>query len=544
MYADNAKTSLNLYMPIQSIKRNEVAAFSKFSVAFSDQEQFASVLNRPLVSLESLTAQANEKKQAYSSKHREVLVQELESQLAPKLSESQRQNLELLRQENTFTITTGHQLTLFGGPLYLAYKVLHVVKLVEMWNRSQSEFKAVPVFWMASEDHDLDEVRSTHLFGKKFTWETDQTGAVGRMKTTDFAEVLESFKELFAGKDAEIEALLKLDAEDYAGFNQAFLSSLFAEFGVLVIQPDSPALKKLFLPVMKRELEENCSYPAVSEANAKLASLGWEPQAQAREINLFHLSEGKRSRIEKTGDSFQINDAQRPAEELLKLLQDNPEQFSPNVILRPVYQETILPNLAYIGGGGEMAYWVQLKDVFAAHNTVYPLIQQRNSLHIIDAGMQKRMEKLDFSVQDYFLAVDTLKKQFIAQNSAEEVDMANVYDAFEQFKKTLVEKTSSVAQALENMAEAESVKMFKQLEQIESKLVKHVKQGHEQSLKSIEFVCERFMPENTLQERYFHWLHFAPDGNYSKLFHRIYAVMDPMNEELLLLWPEEFTNEH
>ena len=197
MYADNAKTSLNLYMPIQSIKRNEVAAFSKFSVAFSDQEQFASVLNRPLVSLESLTAQANEKKQAYSSNHREVLVQELESQLAPKLSESQRQNLELLRQENTFTITTGHQLTLFGGPLYLAYKVLHVVKLVEMWNRSQSEFKAVPVFWMASEDHDLDEVRSTHLFGKKFTWETDQTGAVGRMKTTDFAEVLESFKELF-----------------------------------------------------------------------------------------------------------------------------------------------------------------------------------------------------------------------------------------------------------------------------------------------------------------------------------------------------------
>jgi bacillithiol biosynthesis cysteine-adding enzyme BshC len=544
MWVANAKTSLNLYMPIQSIKRSEVAAFSEFSVAFSDQEQFASVLNRPFVSLESLTAQAREKKQAYSSKHREVLVHELELQLAQKLSESQRKNLDLLRLEDTFTITTGHQLTLFGGPMYLVYKVLHVVKLTEMWNKSQSEFKAVPVFWMASEDHDLDEVRSTHLFGKKFIWETDQTGAVGRMKTTGLTEVLESFKELFAGKDAEIEALLKLESAYYAGFNQAFLSSLFAEFGVLVIQPDSAALKELFLPVMKREMEENCSFPAVSKMNAVLAKMGWEPQAQARVINLFHLSEGKRSRIEKSGDSFKMNDAHWSAEELLKTVHNHPEQFSPNVILRPVYQETILPNLAYIGGGGEMAYWVQLKYVFAAHETVYPLIQQRNSLHVIDAGMQKRMEKLDFAVQDYFLAVDTLKKRFISENSAEEVDMTYVYDAFEQFKKSLIEKTSSVAQALENMAEAESVKMFKQLEQIESKLVKHVKQGHEQALKSIEFICERFLPENTLQERYFHWLHFAPDGNYSKLFQRIYAVLDPMNEELLFLWPEEFTNEH
>jgi bacillithiol biosynthesis cysteine-adding enzyme BshC len=531
-------------MPIQSIKRNQVAAFSKFSDAFSDQESFSALIHRPFNSLEALTEHAKEKQLAYSSANRQVLVATLERQLAGKASSSQLENLKSLSEENVFTITTGHQLTLFGGPLYLVYKVLHVVKLAATWNASQDNFKAVPVFWMASEDHDLDEVRSTNVFGKRFIWDTDQTGAVGRMNTSDFKEVLHTFKALFEGKDSEIEALLREVNGNYAQFNQDFLTRLFADFGVLVIQPDTHELKKLFQPVLERELETSCSLPAVLAANETLQNLGWNPQAQAREVNLFYLLEGKRSRIERQGDSFKIDGKEWTAADLMTALNQFPERFSPNVILRPVYQETVLPNLAYIGGGGEMAYWVQLKGVFESHQTMYPLIQQRNSLHIIDSGMQKRMDKLDFDLVDYFKPTDDLKKAFIAANSAEEVDMQEVYAAFEEFKKVLIEKTCSVAQALQSMAEAESVKMFKQIEQIESKLVKQVKQTHEQSLKAIEFVCERFMPENTLQERYFHWLHFAPDGNYSKLFQRVYDVMDPMNADLLVLWPEEFGNEH
>ena len=531
-------------MDSRQIQRQELSVFSKFSKAFTDQTAFAPFLNKPFTALKDLHAQAAEKLAGYSDQNRQVLADSLFQQAGAYFSEKQLANLALLREKNTVTITTGHQLTLFGGPMFLVYKVLHMAKLAAAFNESQTDYKAVPIFWLASEDHDLDEVRSAHLFGKTFTWETPQTGAVGRMTTADFTQVLADFKALFEGKESQIEKLLTCDQTEYAAFNQEFLTRLFSDFGILVLQPDSAALKKMFVPVLTRELETSCALPAVEQVNERLLSFGWTPQAQAREINLFLLSDGKRSRIERAGSSYLIDGKTWSSDELLAFAQDHPEQFSPNVILRPVYQETILPNIAYIGGGGEMAYWVQLKEVFAAHQTIFPLIQQRNSLHVIDSGMLKRMEKLDFQVQDYFQSADLLKKAFIAQNSADEVDMSEVYEAYEQFKRALISKTRSVAQSLENMAEAESVKMQKQLEQVEAKLIKQVKQTHEQALKSIEFVCERFMPENTLQERYFHWLHFAADGNYADFFQRIYERIDPFCGDLMLLYPTDFKAEH
>lgn len=520
----------------QTIDRKQLHAFSTFSAAFGNQAIFSDFLQAPFHSLSDLQQQATLKKDAYPDRNRAVLCEVLQDQLSSTLSESQQNALKDLAKPTTFTIATGHQLTLFGGPLYLIYKVLHVVKLAQQFNDSQSAFKAVPIFWMASEDHDLDEVRSTQLFQQKLTWETTQTGPVGRMEMEDFSSIHQQFSDFFEGKATAIQELLDLPLQkDYAAYMQLLLSKLFADFGVLVIQPDDERLKQLFRPVLERELMNQPSFEAVQQTNMALQKAGWNPQAQARNCNLFYLSEGKRSRIDVVQNGFAIDGTIFSLTELLEKVSDSAAAFSPNVILRPVYQETILPNLAYIGGGGEMAYWIQLKGVFDAHQTIFPLIQQRNSVHLIDAGMQKRMDKVGFEMVRFFEAKEQLRKAYLLLHDADQLNVDQLYAQFEQLKITVIEKAKSVDVTLESFAEAEMVRMRKQIESIEGRMVKQVKQQHEQALKSIDFVCERFLPENTLQERYFHWLHFAPSGDYKSLLDQIYAVMEPFEAELIVL---------
>lgn len=523
-------------MSYSTIGRNEIKQFSKFSCDFCDQRTFESLLNKPFVSLTDLSFQANQKQQHYSDSNRQVLVDSLSKQLASFASDSQLENIKLLSEPNTFTITTGHQLTLFGGPMYLLYKALHVVSLSKQYNQSQSEYKTVPVFWMASEDHDFEEVKHAHLFGKKLSWETSQSGAVGRFENTNFDSIHQEFSTFFSEKETEIKALLEIGfTSNYAQYWQQFLSKIFADFGVLVLDADDKNLKQLFVPVMERELLESLSFSAVNKSNQQIEALGYTPQAQAREVNLFYLSDGKRIRIEKTSIGYAIDNLEFTEQELLERLMSEPENFSPNVILRPVYQETILPNLAYVGGGGEMAYWIQLKGVFEAHQTVFPLIQQRVSIHLIDSAMQKRIQKLNLKISNFFTQKELLRKQFIDKNESDSIQMEEVRSLIQMLRSKLLGNALKIDASLENFVEAELVRMSKQIDSIEQKFLKQLKQRHEQSLQGIDFVVDRTIPENSLQERYFHWLHFAPDGSYSKLLSRLATEINPFETELMVI---------
>lgn len=235
------------------ISRDQIKQFSPFSKAFRKQDAFSEFLTKPFNSFSDILDQSKVKQIYYSKQTREELVQTWMKQIESYASESQKTNLKNLSLESTFTITTGHQLTLFGGPMYLIYKVLHVVKLAEEFNSVQTDYKAVPVFWMASEDHDFDEVKSTHLFNQKISWESNQSGPVGRFNMADFAEVHKVFADFFKDKETEIKDLLSISIkQNYAAYLQEFLSKLFADFGVLVLNPDVRELKRLFAPVVLR----------------------------------------------------------------------------------------------------------------------------------------------------------------------------------------------------------------------------------------------------------------------------------------------------
>ncbi|MNX89918.1 putative cysteine ligase BshC [compost metagenome] len=413
---------------------------------------------------------------------------------------------------------------------------MHVVRLSEEFNKSQNDFKAVPVFWMASEDHDFDEVKSTHLFNQKLTWESGQTGPVGRFNKNDFNEVHETFKAFFEGKDTEINELIAIAGKvDYASYQQEFISKLFAEFGVLVLQPDNRELKQEFVPVILREISGNQAHQSVQSTNKLVEAAGYKPQAYSRDCNLFYLNSGERLRIEPVANGLAIGGKVYSKDELADLVASEPENFSPNVILRPVYQETILPNLVYVGGGGEMAYWIQLKGVFDVHQTLFPLIQQRVSIQLIDGALKKRMDKLNWPAERYFSPKEDLKKLFLKENDGDNLDLSVLYSEFNALRSTMIEKAKSIEATLESFAEAEVVRMKKQLESFEQRLVKQLKQRHEQVLQSIDFISERIIPENSLQERYFHWLQFAPSGAYNELLKQIHAEIDPFEAELVVI---------
>lgn len=516
-----------------SISRKEIAQFSAFSADFHQQTSFVSWLNRPFNALEDLHAQAEEKKHQYTKEQRQTLLEVLKEQTKQPTT-AQLKNLNLLKEEGTFTVTTGHQLTLFGGPIYLVYKVLHAVKLAELFNAQSYAEKVVPIFWMASEDHDFEEIQTAHLFNKQVLWDQPGGGAVGRRSTQGLPEVISELSALFEGKETIIQQLLSIPvSKHYGDYFQDLMQLLFADFGVLILNPDDKRLKQYFVPVMERELLTECSFDAVQKTNQNLLANGLKPQANARAINLFYLKNGERLRVESLNGKVIIDGEILDQKDAVSLMKNEPESFSPNVILRPVYQETILPNLAYIGGGGEMAYWIQLKGVFDAHNTLFPLLQQRFSGVLVDEGTMKKLEKNNLRLSDFVAGKDVLRKRVLSELAGDDLDVSGIEAAFEQLKEEVISKSKSIDVSLESWAEAEMVRMRKQVEQMEQRFVKTLKQRNEQVLKVIDQTAERLYPLGGLQERYYHWLHFCPSGAFDELFKQIYSELDPFEAKLV-----------
>ncbi len=523
-------------MNVSHISRKIVPQFSSFSANFGNQDVLASFLQQPFTDLSALSAQIALKKEVYSAESRKTLVAVLQKQLGGYCSIAQQENIQLLAQKSTFTITTGHQLTLFGGPLYLIYKVLHVVRLCALFNETTTDNKLVPIFWMASEDHDFDEVKHARVFQHKLSWDSQQTGAVGRFDLSDFNEIYTEFVGLFEGKETAIQSLLQLSlTRNYAAFTQEFISTLFADFGVLVLQPDTPELKNQFRTVIENELFHQPSFEAVNATNKLLLEKGMQPQATVREINLFYLSNGKRKRIIQEGTNYLLDEKRVTQDQISHLLATEIENFSPNVILRPVYQETILPNLAYIGGGGEMAYWVQLKKVFEAHQTIFPLLQQRNSFLLLDVNTSKKIKKSGWDVTRFFAEKQQLRAAYLAEQPDLQIDFSAITAAFETLSQAMQDKTKAIDESLGSLASAETARMKNQIDQFEAKLLKQLKTKHEQQLAAIDFISERFLPAKELQERALHWLNFAPAGDFNNLFHAIYQAVDPFQNDLIVL---------
>lgn len=448
------------------------------------------------------------------------------------------ESIEQLTKPNTFTVTTGHQLSAFTGPAYFVYKILHVVRQTEELNRQFPEQQFIPVYWMASEDHDFEEIRSFQLFNKKYTWETDQQGPVGRFTMEGWDTLKAELHELFVNHPtAEIHALIdSLQGASYAEAFRCFVHHLFGKYGVVIVDGDDPALKRLFLPVIEKELRTGFSFKAVEKTTGELERHGVKIQVTPREINLFYIENGLRERIIANGDRFDIaGKGSYSLDALLQLANDHPELFSPNVVLRPLYQEIILPNVCYVGGAGEISYWLQLKRVFDAVDVPYPLIQVRNSVLWIDGGTHEKMEKLSLRIEQIFQPVDLLKKGYVEANSEEELDFSQLNKIVEALQKLMSEQAAQVDPQLANYAAAEGTRLEKQISGFQDKLYRASKGRHEKALKAIDHIADRLFPNGGLQERSMNFFQLTPDGNYSEKLDALKNNLDVFGNDLIVV---------
>lgn len=453
---------------------------------------------------------------AKDSINRAVLVEVLNAQYAHlDVSASTAANIGALAKETTFTVTTAHQPSLATGPLYYIYKIVSAIHLARLLKETYPKYDFVPVFVTGGEDHDFEEVNHLNLFNKKIIWENDESGSVGMMKTASLQGVLSELKDILGDRE-QAKAIYEVLEKAYTGHEIYSLATvdlvnrLFGEYGLVVLSMNHAALKAEFVPIMKKELLEQPSQDLINKATAELEAAGFSGQAHAREINLFYLRDQIRERIVLEGDVYSVLNTDYTFSEaaLITELETNPQHFSPNVVMRPLYQELILPNLAYIGGGGEIAYWLERKEQFAHFGLNFPMLIRRNSVLWLDDGTKKRMAKLGLKTEDLFIETETLLKRFIRQNTENELSLAQekaqqtkVFDAI-KYKAQEIDPTLAKAVA------AEQVKQLNVLNQLEGRLMRAEKQKHETALNQIRSLKEKLFPGNGLQERHDNFLGF------------------------------------
>lgn len=434
----------------------------------------------------------------FSTAQREILFSVLNSQYEGLPAEKVSANIELLKDSKTFTVTTGHQLNIFTGPLYFIYKIVTVINTCKRLKKDYPDFNFVPVYWMASEDHDFEEINHFLLFGQKYQWDTEQKGPVGRFDTSSIQALIDSLPE-----KAPVFEKAYAEGKTLAEATRNYVHALFGEEGLVVVDADHQEFKKSFSKVIEQDLLHNKVNDLVVATSESLSALGYKSQIHPREINFFYMEDGVRERIVKENGEFKVLNTSLSFSEadLLKLIETSPEKFSPNVVMRPVYQEWILPNLAYVGGPAEVAYWLQLKSVFEHFEVSFPILMPRNFALLVNKPNVKKLSKLDISPNDLFLPLHELKQKFITQHAENGIQLEEEKKMLNEAFEMIREKADRIDKSLNGFVSAEASKTLKSLENISKRLHKAEEKNQEISMGQIESLKEKLFPGGGLQER-------------------------------------------
>lgn len=498
-------------MQLKKFSFADTHAFASFFLDYIEQKESLKSFYHRFPLLDAFPDQMQEKEKSFAPATREVLVSVLKEQYKNLTThDAVAKNIDALADKKTFTITTGHQLNVFTGPLYFIYKIVTVINACRQLKERYPDAHFVPVYWMASEDHDYDEIKYFRLYEKKYIWKTEQTGAVGRFSTKGLAELAREvpgdtslFQEAYAKNKTLSDAV------------RHYVNALFQSEGLVVIDADNPALKKVFEPVIHDDIFNGESKRCVDKTNAALTDLGYKTQVFCRDINFFYVRDNIRGRIEKVDTYYKVIDTEITftSEALKAEIAEHPERFSPNVILRPLYQEMILPNLAYIGGPAEVIYWLQLKSVFTHHEVPFPMLMPRNFAMIIDREVGRKFEKTGLELKDVFEEKNYLFNHWVLKHSPRNLTVGTERNTVAELFAALQERAETVDKTLGAFVGAEGKRALNSLEKIERKLLRAEKRLHADKLRQIEFVKDKLFPNGSLQERTDNFLNFYQQDN-------------------------------
>lgn len=522
---------------IENISFQEIKSIPRLIKDFLNKKHV--FFNQAVFEKNRVRTKIEDKKTHFSESKRRLLYQVLKEQNATIfLSENQKNNQEALLSENSFTVTTGHQLNLFTGPVFFIYKILQTIKLAEDLKKDFPDFQFVPIFWMATEDHDFEEINHFRTENDYFEIKADSGGAVGRIKIEDqyfISHFEEVFKDFVFG--TELIMMMKKaykKGNTLAEATRILVNELFSEFGLLILDGDNPSLKAEMKSIFRAELLEEKLYHSSQEKIDFLKNNYGKVQVNPREINLFYLTE-TRNRIQKQNGEYFVLDTliEFSEKEILSELENFPERFSPNAVLRPAYQENILPNIAYIGGNAEIMYWLELVDYFSEIQLPFPFLIPRNSMLMVEEKTVKKIEKFGMSWSDLLQNFAELSKDYLIGNHLiqKEIDQKE-----EQLKKQF-EELKAISETTDitfgNLVMAEEVRQLKSFDRMRKRLLRAEKIKHQEKLLQLEDLFLKIHPSGTWQERIFNFSVFYADFGIDWL-QNCYQEMSSENSNLII----------
>ncbi|WP_445384636.1 bacillithiol biosynthesis cysteine-adding enzyme BshC [Robiginitalea sp. IMCC44478] len=534
-------------MKAEGIPFKETGYFSSLITDYLDQNPDLSQFYNRFPEIQAFEEQIKEKGSHYPGANRAILVKALQRQYKEiQIGSQTSRNLQALRDENCFTVVTGHQLNLFTGPFYFFYKIVSTVKLTRQLRQHYPEYSFVPVYWMATEDHDFEEINHFNFRGKAFHWNREGAGAVGRMSTEGLQEVYRQFAADLGPGDAASE-LKKLFREAYlehprlADATRFLVNTLFGETGLVILDGDDKELKAVFTPHMEADIFDNLGHKAVNDQITQLQSLerDYPVQVTPREINYFYLQQGIRERLVEENGFFHVlnTDMKFSPGELKAELQQYPERFSPNVITRPLYQETILPNLCYIGGGGELAYWLELRKYFHKSQVPFPILLLRNSAVLVSEKQARKAHKLNIGLQELFLDQQRLIDKKVREISEIDIDFSPQREHLQKQFRELYALAEQTDKSFLGAVKAQEVKQLKGLDNLEKRLLKAQKRKLKDHVNRLTILQNALFPNGNLQERSRNFAEFYIATG-PGLIDDLLGAFNPLSEEFsILIYP-------
>ncbi|MEM9648787.1 MAG: bacillithiol biosynthesis cysteine-adding enzyme BshC [Bacteroidota bacterium] len=531
-------------MEVECIPFKETGYFSKLICDYLDQKENLEPFFNRFPQIQNFKEQIQDKANNYPKANRMVLVDRLQAQYKDyKTSAATKDNLELLKSDATFTVVTGHQLNLFTGPLYFLYKIVSTINLTKQLKEKYPNYDFVPVYWMATEDHDFDEINYFNFKGQKVQWNREASGAVGHLNTNGLDPLFETFAAgLGSAKNAEY--LQELFSESYlkhsnlADATRYLANALFGDYGLVIVDGDDAGLKQLLLPYARQDIFEQLPYEEVAKSIQQLEEKdkGYKIQVNPREINYFYLRDGLRERLQKKNDHYEVvgTDIKFSHQELEKELDEFPERFSPNVIARPLYQEVILPNLCYIGGGGELAYWLELKSYFEAMEVTFPMLLLRNSALVMTKKQKSKLEKLELKTSDLFLKQHSFINKRVREISNINIDFSEQKKHLEEQFRGMYELAEQTDATFLGAVKAQEVKQKKGLDALEKRLLLAQKRKLKDHVIRITDIQNTLFPNQSLQERQLNFSELYLEFG-DQLIPKLMQNLDPFAGQFLVL---------
>lgn len=500
--------------------KEHYTAFLPFSSSAPASEQIRAYCSKEFseahfskIDFSKLPVITERKRKSYPQKNRQTLCKVLQKQMPEdKCTPLQKQHLNALAEKKTFTVTTGHQLNFFGGPVYSIYKVLETIKTASECNSRYPDSKFVPVFWMASEDHDFEEIRSFYTEGAFFTMDAASGMPVGRIHPEHIPD--DKIHTAFSNTENGVE-LFALFRKAYnqsatlAEATRSWMQEVFGDYGLLILDADDADLKECAAELFYKDLFEQIPFQTISPKAEKLEKEYGQVQVQPRECNLFLLTD-IRDRIDPAEKGFRLKYSGRfiSDEEMESLLKTHPEKFSPNALLRPVYQEILLPNIAYIGGTAEVMYWEELDTIFDALALPKPFLQPRNSFTFLSSATVRILEKNEISPEAILNDAESELRNYLKQHFPGEEALQRLRTAVEAAFENLISEYEKNLPHLADSAEAFSVRTETLIRKMEKKLLRAEKKEQRQKLESLARIWKETRPEGVLQERILNWSYF------------------------------------